>query len=70
MALSLAELEFEAGAVLPSRDTMFIFNIVIASVHSNNAVISVVNEAAGNNVTNLAGSDVAVLQVVGNVTVL
>ena len=68
MALSIAELEHESGAVLPARDTMLIINVGLASVSSrisaNSAFVSLINRAGGNAVTGAAGSTNTVTQVV------
>ena len=68
MALSIAELEHESGAVLPARDTMLFINVGLASVSSrinaNSAFVSLINRGAGNSVTGAAGSTNTVTQVV------
>jgi hypothetical protein len=64
MALSLAELECESGAVLPSRDTMFVFNFVGSSINANITQLVVSNHAGGNIVWQGASSEIEVNQIV------
>jgi hypothetical protein len=68
MALSIAELEHESGAVLPARDTMFIINFgfarTTAHVNANSAALSIVNRAGGATVLQNVGSEVSVNQLV------
>ncbi len=68
MALSIAELEQESGAVLPARDTMFIINFGFARttshVNANNVVVGVVNRGALDSIQQQAGSSVTVTQLV------
>jgi hypothetical protein len=69
MALSSAELEFESGAVLPARDTMLTVNLslVTSRISANSAFVSLVNKAAGNQVTGAAGATIGVSQTVTQV---
>jgi hypothetical protein len=64
MALSIAELELESGAVLPARDTMFTVNVALVGsrVSANSLLVSIINRAGGNSVTQAAGASVTVSQ--------
>jgi hypothetical protein len=66
MALSIAELDLESGAVLPARDTMFTINVGLSNVASrvsaNSLLVSIINRAGGNSVTQAAGASVSVSQ--------
>jgi hypothetical protein len=68
MALSNAELEFESGTVLPSRDTMLTVNVglsnVLSNISANSAFVSLINRGAANAVTGAAGATVSVSQTV------
>jgi hypothetical protein len=66
MALSIAELEHESGAVLPARDTMFIINFGFArttsTINANSAGL-VVSRGFGNFTEQAVGSVNTVTQV-------
>jgi hypothetical protein len=68
MALSIAELEHESGAVLPARDTMFIINFGISRasshVNANSLGVVITNRAGGTFVQQQVGSQVEVNQLV------
>lgn len=68
MALSIAELELESGAVLPARDTMLTINVglsnVVSRISANSAFVSLINKASGNSVTGAAGATIGVTQTV------
>jgi len=68
MALSIAELEHESGAVLPARDTMLTMNVglsnVVSRISANSAFVSLINRAGGNAVTGASGATVSVSQTV------
>jgi hypothetical protein len=68
MALSLAELELESGAVLPARDTMLTVNVglsnVVSRINANSLFVSLINKAGNNAVTGASGATITVSQTV------